>query len=250
MIGNAREILETGLALTATAGLALGGCAYAALSPASGIFGHALTAPRNPVDGPRELALTFDDGPNPRWTPVLLEILARREVRATFFLIGRFAASQRSLVREMHQAGHLIGNHTWTHPNLARTSTEQTREELTRTSAELEQIVGDTICYFRPPYGARRPATLRIARELGLIPVLWNAMTADWEATDPGQVTPRLSERIEHNERRGYATNIVLHDGGHKTLETDRSTSVAAAGQLIERFGPTHRFVTLDSWKS
>ena len=250
MIGNAQEILETGLAVTATAGLALGGYAYAALWPASEIFGHALTAPRNPADGPRELALTFDDGPNPRWTPVLLETLACRQIRATFFLVGKFAASQRSLVREMHQAGHLIGNHTWTHPNLARTSTEQTREELTRTSAELEQIVGDAIHYFRPPYGARRPATLRIARELGLIPVLWNAMTADWEATDPGQVTPRLSKLVERNEKRGYATNIVLHDGGHKTLETDRSTSVAAAGQLIERFGPTHRFVTLNSWKS
>jgi peptidoglycan-N-acetylglucosamine deacetylase len=250
MVGNAQEILEAGLITAAVAGLAFGGYSYASLWPASQIFGHALTAPRNPATGPGELALTFDDGPNPRWAPMLLDTLARNNVHATFFLVGKYAATQRSLVQQIHQAGHLIGNHTWTHPNLARTGAQQTREELTRTSAELEQVTGAPIRYFRPPFGARRPATLRIARELGLIPVLWNAMTADWDATEPGQITPRLSKRIERNQNRGYATNIVLHDGSHRTLEANRSASVAAAGQLIGRFSATHRFVTLDSWKS
>lgn len=241
-------IIEAGLGSALVTGLALGGHAYAANWPSSQIFGRSLTAPRNPENGPGEISLTFDDGPNPRWTPILLETLARHNVRATFFLLGKYASIQHPLVRQMHEAGHLIGNHTWTHPNLARTSTRQNREELTRTSSELEQIVGAPVSYFRPPFGARRPATLRIARELGLIPVLWNAMTADWDATEPQQVTPRLSQLVGRNQKRGYATNIVLHDGGHITLEVNRSASIEAAGQLIERYRVTHRFVTLDEW--
>jgi peptidoglycan/xylan/chitin deacetylase (PgdA/CDA1 family) len=148
----------------------------------------------------------------------------------------------------MHDAGHLVGNHSWTHPNLALTGARLTREELTRTSAELEQITGAPIRHFRPPFGARRPATLRIARELGLTPVLWNAITADWNATDPGQITPRMIWLIERNQNCGYATNLVLHDGSHVSLDANRSASVAAAGELVERFRATHRFVRLDAW--
>jgi peptidoglycan/xylan/chitin deacetylase (PgdA/CDA1 family) len=244
------DVFEAGLASAVVAGLTLGGYVYAANWPSSQIFGRTLTAPRNPENGPGEIALTFDDGPNPRWTPILLETLAQHNVRATFFLLGKYAIDRRPLVRQMHEAGHLIGNHTWTHPHLARTGKVQTREELTRTKSELEQTIGAPIRFFRPPFGSRGPATLRIARELGLIPVLWNAMTADWEATEAGQVTQRLSRLVERNQKRGYATNIVLHDGGHRTLEVNRSASVAAAGQLVERFGTTHRFVTIDEWKT
>ena len=250
MAVNPGLALEAGLAAALVGGLAVGGCTYAALWPASRMFGRALTAPRNPADGPGQLALTFDDGPNPRWTPQLLEILAKHEVRATFFLVGKYAATQRDLVRRMHQAGHLIGNHTWTHPNLALTSQRQTREELANTTAELEAITGGPIRYFRPPFGARRPATLQIARELGLVPVLWNAMAEDWKATSPDQVTPRMAKLIERHQRQGYATNLVLHDGGHLTLDAMRSASVAAAGQIVERYRPSHRFVTLDAWES
>jgi peptidoglycan/xylan/chitin deacetylase (PgdA/CDA1 family) len=242
---NPLGILEAGSATALAAGLAAGGYAYAAMWPASQIFGRALTAPRDPG----QIALTFDDGPNPRWTPLLLDVLARHQVKATFFLIGKYAASQRPLVREMHEAGHLIGNHTWTHPNLAVTGTRRTREELARTSAELEQMLGAPVRYFRPPFGGRHPATFRIARELGMQPVLWNAITSDWTATAPEQITPRMTSLVEGHRQRGYATNIVLHDGGHLSLDVDRSASVAAAGQLIERFSPARRFVTLDEWQ-
>jgi peptidoglycan-N-acetylglucosamine deacetylase len=244
------DVVEVGVGSAVVAGLVVGGYAYAANWPSSQIFGATLTAPRNPENAPGEIALTFDDGPNPRWTPILLEILARHNVRATFFLLGKYAIDQRPLVREMHDAGHVIGNHTWSHPHLARTDKVRTREELTRTKSELEQTIGAPIRFFRPPFGSRRPATLRIARELGLIPVVWNAMTADWDAAEAEQVTPRLSGLVERNQKRGYATNIVLHDGSHRTLEVNRSASVAAAGQLVERFGATYRFVTLDVWKT
>ncbi len=248
MTGNALEIAKAGIGTAAVACAAIGGYLYAANWPGSRIFGHALTAPRNPDTGAHEIALTFDDGPHPRWTPTLLETLARHDVRANFFLLGKYAAIQAPLVRAMHAAGHLIGNHTWTHPNLAWTSARQTREELARTNSELEQLLGAPVRFFRPPFGARRPGTLHIARELGLDPVLWNAMTSDWEATEPERITPRLCGLVERNQRRGFATNLVLHDGGHRTLEANRSASVAAAGQIVQRFRATHRFVTLNDW--
>src|ERR1700730_5551467 len=92
------EILEAGLGTATAAGLAFGGYTHASSWPSSQIFGRTLTAPRNPEGGLREIALTFDDGPHPRWTPILLETLARHNVRATFFLLGKYASIQRPLV--------------------------------------------------------------------------------------------------------------------------------------------------------
>jgi peptidoglycan/xylan/chitin deacetylase (PgdA/CDA1 family) len=232
------------LAAAVGAGLAVGAGAYSARWPTSQIYGRTLIAPRNP----NEIALTFDDGPNPRWTPQLLNTLDQHGVRATFFLIGQYAAQQPELVRRMHTAGHLIGNHTWSHPDLAITSKFQTREELNRTSGELESILGAPIQYFRPPFGSRRPATLRIARELGLTPIMWNAMAYDWNTNSPELILTRSEKLIARNSKRNNATNLLLHDGGHLTLEADRAASVAAAGLLAERFGASHRFVTVDTW--
>jgi hypothetical protein len=104
-----------GLGAAAGLGLAAGGCAYAAYWPGSRIFGRALVAPRRPG----ELALTFDDGPNPAFTPRLLDVLASHDVRATFFMVGSHAQAEPELVRRIVAAGHLIGNHSWSHPNLA-----------------------------------------------------------------------------------------------------------------------------------
>jgi len=173
--------ISAGLGATAGLGLAAGGFAYAAMWPASQLFGPTLIAPPRPD----ELALTFDDGPNPAWTPSLLDILARREVHATFFLVGRYAQAEPALVRQIVAAGHQIGSHSWSHLNLALASASRIEEQLSRTSETLEQITGAPVRYFRPPFGARRPETLRIARQLGLIPVLWNAMTSDWKILPP-----------------------------------------------------------------
>ncbi|MGD0912486.1 MAG: polysaccharide deacetylase family protein, partial [Terracidiphilus sp.] len=134
--------LETGvtaaLGAAAVAGLAAGGFAYASLWPGSRIFGTAITAPRRPG----EIALTFDDGPNPEWTPKLLEILARHQVRATFFMLGKFAAAQPELVRRVAAEGHLIGDHSWSHPKLSNCSATRIEDELKRTRDALEQIIG------------------------------------------------------------------------------------------------------------
>lgn len=230
-------------------GLAAGGCAYAAMDPASQLFGRALIAPPIKPGYPGELALTFDDGPNPAWTPQLLDILASHDVRATFFLVGRYAEAQPDLVRRIVAAGHLIGNHSWSHPNLAITGTSRIREELTRTRDTLQQIAGIPVRWFRPPFGGRRPVVFAIARDLGMTPVLWNAITTDWREPSTDRITERLCTTINRNQRRGWATNIVLHDGGHLERRANRGPSVAAAGQLLARYNPTHRFVTLDAWK-
>jgi peptidoglycan/xylan/chitin deacetylase (PgdA/CDA1 family) len=243
--GRMLSPLATGIcAGLGAAGLAAGGCAYAALWPGSLLFGKALIAPKRPG----ELALTFDDGPNPAWTPQLLEILASHDVRATFFLLGRYAEAESELVRRIVAAGHFIGNHSWSHPNLALASSSRIREELSRTSQTLEQITGAPVRIFRPPFGARRPAVFRIAKELGLTPVLWNAMTSDWSEPSAEKIVERLTSKIDRLERRGWAANIVLHDGGHLKLEVDRGPSVAAAKQIVARYKATHRFVTLDEW--
>jgi peptidoglycan/xylan/chitin deacetylase (PgdA/CDA1 family) len=200
---------------------------------------------------PGELALTFDDGPNPAWTPRLLEILARREVRATFFLVGSRAQAEPALVRQIVAAGHLIGNHSWSHRNLALAPASRIQEELSRASQTLEQIAqiaGEPIRFFRPPFGARRPETLRAAIRLGMIPVLWNAMTSDWKNPSADAIAQRLMRKIDRLYRLGQAANIVLHDGSHSDPAADRAPSIAAAAQLIARYQPTHQFVTLDAW--
>jgi len=236
--------IYAGLGAVGAAGLAAGGYAYAAMWPGSRIFGPALIAPQKPD----ELALTFDDGPNPAWTPQLLDILAGHTVRATFFMVGRYAQAEPVLVRRIAEMGHLIGNHSWSHPNLAITAANRVREELEQTSTALEQIVGAPVRYFRPPFGGRRPVVLRIARELGMTPVLWNAITNDWSEPSADWITKRLMRKIDRNQRRGWATNIVLHDGGHLHLGANRGPSVSAAGQIVAHYKTTHRFVTLDAW--
>jgi peptidoglycan-N-acetylglucosamine deacetylase len=236
--------IYAGLGATGAVGLAIGGFAYASLWPTSQIFGRTLVAPPRPGT----LALTFDDGPNPAWTPRLLDVLAAHNAHATFFMVGRFAETESSLVRRVAEAGHLIGNHSWSHPNLSRTSSARIREELTRTSETLAQILGQPVRFFRPPYGARRPFVLRTARSLGLLPVTWNAMTSDWADPSADHIAAELMKKIDRNERDGWASNIVLHDGSHRALGTDRGPSVAAAGQILARYSATHKFVTLDAW--
>lgn len=236
--------ISIGVGTAAALGLGAGVFAYASRWPGSQIFGRTLIAPARPG----ELALTFDDGPNPAWTPQLLDALARYGVKASFFLLGRFADQEPALARSVAEAGHLVGAHSWSHPDLSLAPADRVREELTRTKEMLEQIIGKPVSYFRPPFGARRPYVLRAARELGMIPVMWNAMTADWRERSADRIAGRLMKKIDARHRSGFAANIVLHDGGHLALNTDRGPSVAAAEKLLARYAQTHKFVTVDAW--
>jgi len=233
-----------GLGAAGAAGIAAGGFTYASLWPSSRIFGTALTAPRRPG----EIALTFDDGPNPEWTPRLLDMLAKHDVKATFFMLGKFASVQPELVRRVAAEGHVIGDHSWSHPKLSYCRAHRIEDELKQTKDALEQIVGSPVRFFRPPHGARRPAVFRIARDLRLETVLWNAMTNDWVEPSTDKIVATLSKRVDAHTRIGQATNIVLHDGNHREAVGKRGPSVAAAETLLKRYLPTHKFVTLLQW--
>lgn len=220
---------------------AAGGYMYAGIAPGSQIFGRTLVAGNDPD----EFALTYDDGPNDACTEALLEVLARHELKATFFVIGQFARQRTELVRRVRAAGHVVGNHTWTHPVLLLQSPAKVREELTATNKALEDILGERVEYFRPPFGARRPDVLRTARELGLVPVMWNAMGYDWKPTTAEQVRKNLERGIARNRQRGAGSNLLMHDGGQAGIGQDRWHTVKATAGLLEERKERVRFVTV-----
>ena len=219
--------------------------AYAALSPSSQLCGRTLIAGNEP----NEAALTFDDGPNDNATPELLDILARHNARATFFLIGNFVRIQPELARRVHSAGHLIGNHTMHHPWLMAKSSRVIREELRACNQAIEDAIGQPVRYFRPPHGARRPAVLRIARELGLTTVQWNAMAFDWKPIGIDPMMTHLDRGLRRARRRGTGANILLHAGFDQYLGADRSDTIRVTSRLLERFAANGtRTVTVDAW--
>ncbi len=226
--------------------VAAGAAIYASVAPTSQAFGRTLVAGSDA----RELALTFDDGPNDAATPQLLEALARYNVRATFFLIGGFARQRPELVRRVAAAGHLIGNHTMTHPKLSLTAAARVRQEIEECSSVLEDITGERMEFFRPPFGARRPVVLRIARELGLVPVMWNVTGFDWNPIGADAILGNLNAGIQKNRERERGSNLLLHDGGHRAMGADRMDTVRAVEQLLEAHRDTMtRFVAVDAWQ-
>jgi peptidoglycan/xylan/chitin deacetylase (PgdA/CDA1 family) len=229
----------------AALGLAAGGFAYASLWPTSQIFGHTLIAGNDPS----EIALTFDDGPNDAATPQLLEVLARHGVRATFFAMGDFARVRPEIVRQVVAAGHVLGNHTMSHPRLSTEPAARVRRELAECNAVLEEITGAAVKFFRPPYGARRPYVLCAARNLGLTPVLWNVTGYDWNPIGVDGILANLDAGIARNRRRGRGSNLLLHDGGHRAMGTARMDTVRAVDRLLGAHrGAATRFVTVDAW--
>ena len=241
---NAPPITTAAAALT-TAGLLT--CTYAALSAQSQLFGKILIASRNPD----EVALTYDDGPNDIVTERLLEVLARHNVRASFFFIGNYVRQRPQIVRAVSSAGHLIGNHTMSHPWLAWQSATRIREELGRCNALLEDTLGVPIHYFRAPHGARRPAVLSIARSLGLTPIQWNIIARDWKPVGAEEIASRVIRGITRNRQQNRASNIVLHDGGQGGLGQPRLPTVEATDLLLRKYTsqPGTKFVTVDSWE-
>ncbi|HZY61791.1 MAG TPA: polysaccharide deacetylase family protein [Edaphobacter sp.] len=239
----------TSLQITAAAvfaaAAATGGAAYAALWPQSQLFGRVLVAG---VD-PNEIALTYDDGPNDAATERLLEVLARHQVRATFFLIGDFVRQRPALTRAIAAASHLIGNHTMTHPWLAWQSSARIRQELAGCNAVLEDTLGAPVPFFRAPHGARRPIVLRIARELGLTAVQWNITAFDWNPIPADKILSNAIRGIEQNQRKPRSSNLLLHDGGHLGIGQPRLNTVEATDRLLQRYKPTGmKFVTPDRW--
>lgn len=227
-----------GVAITA-ASIAGASCAagYQSMAPTGQWYGQTFTGLQ---PGVRKLALTYDDGPNDPHTLRLLEVLARHNVKATFFLIGRNVNQRPDIVRELVQAGHVVGNHTFSHPNLIFASALRTRMQLQDCEQALRDAGGEHSRLFRPPFGGRRPGTLRIARMLGLEPVMWNVTGWDWRGKPAEYVVGRVSQQV----RGGNV--ILLHDGGHEAFGADRSQTVIATDCLIARYkSEGYEFVTV-----
>lgn len=177
----------------------------------------------------RQIALTFDDGPNDPYTPQLLDVLARHNVKATFFMLGGYVQARPDLARIVAEAGHVIGNHTFSHPNLIFVPANRARKEIEDCHRALTDAVGEHSRLFRPPFGGRRPASLRVARALGLEPIMWNVTGYDWKAPSPEYIEQKIANRL-----RGGSV-ILLHDGGHERMGVDRSKTVVATERVIER---------------
>lgn len=210
---------------------------YQTMSPTGQWYGRTFTGLAR---GAKQLALTYDDGPNDPHTLRLLEVLAKHNVRATFFLIGRYVRQRPEIASEVAKAGHVIGNHSCTHPLLIFKSASETRQELLDCRSAIAEAVGEHSNLFRPPFGGRRPATLRIARELGLVPVMWNVGSHDWDAPSAAAIEEKVAKQIRGGDV------ILLHDGGHQQMGADRAQTVLATDHLIERYkSEGFEFVTI-----
>lgn len=210
---------------------------YQSMAPTGQWYGKTFTGLER---GSKSMALTYDDGPNDPHTLRLLEVLARHEVRATFFMIGRYVEQRPDIVREVVRAGHCVGNHTFSHPLLIFQPEMEIRSQLERCERALADAVGEPAHLFRPPFGGRRPAVLRIARELGLEPVMWNVTGYDWSAPSVEHIERKVAGQVRGGDV------VLLHDGGHLAMGADRSRTVTASDRLIARYKAEGReFVTI-----
>jgi peptidoglycan/xylan/chitin deacetylase (PgdA/CDA1 family) len=190
----------------------------------------------------REVALTFDDGPDATYTPALLDRLAELDVPATFFVVGNAAKAQLPLMRRLIEAGHAIGIHTSEHADLTNLSFRAVRDELRRSRNDLEPIAGRPVKLLRPPHGSVHAHVGAAARLEGLDVWLWSVDPEDWR--------PRVPVATIASRARVVAGDVVvLHDGINDPIDEaarDRSTTIDAIGPIVEagrRAGL--RFVTL-----
>jgi peptidoglycan/xylan/chitin deacetylase (PgdA/CDA1 family) len=236
-----QTMLTAAIAATA-ASVGIFSAGYQSMAPTGQWYGRTFTGLTKES---KQLALTYDDGPNDPHTFHLLEVLAKHNVHATFFLIGRYVKQRPDIVREISKAGHAIGNHTFTHPLLTMKSANEVRNQLQTCGASIQDAIGDHSNLFRPPFGGRRPAVLRIARELGLEPIMWNVTGYDWNAPPAEVIEKKVSSKI----RGGNV--ILLHDGGHLQMGADRIQTVIATDHLLNRYkAEGHKFVTIPEMMS
>jgi peptidoglycan/xylan/chitin deacetylase (PgdA/CDA1 family) len=174
-------------------------------------------------------ALTFDDGPHAQGTPAVLEALAERGVRATFFLVGEQVRRNPSLAAELVAAGHEVALHCDRHRNLLRLAPRQVSDDLARACAAIEDSAGLTPRLYRPPYGVLNAAALRIARERGWRTLLWSDWGRDWEA----RATPAsIAERVTRDAQEGAV--LLLHDADDYGAEGSWRRTAAALPHVLD----------------
>ena len=160
--------------------------------------------------------LTFDDGPDPRWTPQILEVLAQARMHATFFAIGEFAQREPALMRSIAAAGHAVGNHTFSHRHPWLMRSRAARAQVRDGAKALSDVLGREPSLYRPPHGRARPCMTDEAQLHGERMVLWNRSAIDWGWFG---TAPRIAERLA----RVRAGDIVLmHDGRNEHNRPDQ----------------------------
>jgi len=226
---------------TAAVGL-LGLAGYGALFPRSQLFGHSVYQ----TDQARKLALTFDDGPNPAITPKLLDLLDRYHARATFFLVGKYVRASPALVKEIQARGHLLGNHTETHPNLFFCGPEETRAELLRCSEAIGQATWEEPRWFRPPFGFRSPWLGAIVQRQRMRMVMWTLIPGDWRQKPSEWLIERMKPIAAHAQnlppknrplpQHPTGDVLCLHDGHYARPSADRTCTLAALEFWLPRW--------------
>lgn len=199
---------------------------------------------------PGLIALTFDDGPDPVWTPKILDVLKREHVPATFFIIGDNALTNRGLLRRLIDEGHEVGNHTYTHPNLGMATEGETELELNATQRLFQAFTGRSLRLFRAPYfGDAEPTTADeivpayTAQQLGYLSVGLHVDPGDWKRPGADEIVKQTVEQVEASNADRSGQIVLLHDAGG-----DRSQTVAALPQIIETLrAKGYRFVPVST---
>ena len=155
----------------------------------------------------KQIALTFDDGPNEKWTEKYLELLAEKDIKATFFMLGKNAERHPDLVRKVAEAGHDIGIHSYDHADLKREDYNAIQEDLIHSQDTIAQITGVAPTLFRPPYGSIDAQVIEVAKDQGLLMVLWNVDPQDWLLDTKEKVAKAVLEHIEPGNI------VVMHEG-------------------------------------
>jgi peptidoglycan/xylan/chitin deacetylase (PgdA/CDA1 family) len=183
-----------------------------------------------------EVALTFDDGPSPVYTPQVLSILQKYHLKATFFDIGSMVEAYPELAKAERQAGHIVGNHTFTHADLPILSPAAIKTQIQQSSDEIERATGVRPTFIRPPYGDVDADTLKEINMLALTTVLWNNEAQDWASPGTSVIVTRILDMASNG------AIILLHDGGGL-----RSQTVEALPTIIEQLhGHGYTFVKID----
>lgn len=178
----------------------------------------------------KKVALTFDDGPDPEYTPALLDGLKERGVKATFFVIGKEAENNPELMQRIVQEGHLIGNHTYSHVDLKNLTDAAAIEEVSKANRVIEAYTGEEPCFIRPPFGSWRDS---LNNQFEMIPVLWTIDTMDWACKNEGNICTTVYREVKEN------SIILMHD--------EYPTSVNAALSVVDcLLEQGYTFVTVD----
>jgi peptidoglycan-N-acetylglucosamine deacetylase len=219
----------------------LGGAAHGAFYRNSPIFGRPITRVPAPNGAP-SVALTFDDGPNPDATPLILDALRARDVKATFFILGRHAERWPELVARVANEGHAIGNHGYYHRKLHFKSPAYVRDDLERGTRAIERASAAHPRLFRAPHGFRSPWVTAIARRLGQRTVGWSLGV--WDSDRPG--VEAIAARTVEGARPGAI--LLLHDGDGYDPQGDRMQTARAVPLIVDRLhAQGYRFDLLDA---